>query len=122
LKDAKLESIELTLICEGITTEFQFEGRLLGEAAFVAEDEENSPRELIRIYQRKDSKFVSYMEYSDEKDGIWESKVYVTDELKLSEIKKGLTRESYNFGGLQIENVPSEILGIAVYRAVEELE
>ena len=118
MKDAKIESIKLTLISEGITTEYQFEGRLLGEAKFVAEDEEYSPQELIQIYQRKDGKFVGYMEYSDDKDGIWESKVYVTDELKLAEIKEGLTRESYNFGGLQVENVPSEILGTAVYRAI----
>ena len=122
MKESKVESVELTLICEGITTDYHFDGRILGEAAFVAEDEEYSPQELIQIYQRKDGKFVSYMEYSDDKDGIWESKVYVSEKLKLSEIKEGLTRESYNFGGLQIENVPSEILGIAVYRAVESLE
>ena len=121
LKESKLESIELTLISEGITTDYRFKGRLLGEAKFVAEDEDYSPRESIQIYQREDGKFVSYMEYSDDKDGIWESKVYVSDELNLSEIKEGLTRESYNFGGLQVENVPSEILGIAVYRAVEKL-
>lgn len=122
MKESKLESIELTLVSEGITTEYQFEGQLLGEAVFTAEDEEYSPQELIQIYQRKDGKFVSYMEYSDNKDGIWESKVYVTNELKLAEIKEGLTRANYNFGGLQIENVPSEILRTAVYHAVEELK
>lgn len=120
LKESKLERVKLTLISEGITTEYQFEGLLLGEAVFTAEGEEYSPQELIQIYQKEDGKFVSYMEYSDDKDGIWESKVYVSDELKVSEIKEGLTRKSYNFSGLQVENVPSEILGIAVYNAVEE--
>lgn len=88
----------------------------------IDEEEESLPKELIRIYRREDGKFVSYMEYSTKDEGIFESKVCVTDELDLAEIKRGLTRESYNFGGLQIENVPSEILGIAVYNAVEKLQ
>jgi len=69
---------------------------LLGEAVFVAEDEEYSPQELIQIYQKNDGKFASYMEYSDDKDGIWKSKVYVSGELKLAEIKERLFRNGLN--------------------------
>jgi len=122
LRDSKLNEVELTLKSEDLVTSHQFEGRLLGEASFVDEQDKELPKELIRIYQRKDGKFVSYMEYCTRDEGIFESKVCVTDELDLAEVKRGLTRKSYNFGGLQIENVPSEILGIAVYRAVEKLE
>jgi len=122
LRDSKLNEVELTLKSEDLVTSHQFEGRLLGEASFVDEQDEELPKELIRIYQRRDGNFISYMEYSTKDEGIFESKVCVTDELDLAEVKRGLTRKSYNFGGLQIENVPSEILGIAVYRAVEKLE
>lgn len=118
----KLNEIELTLKSEDLVTNYEFQGRLLGEASFVDEQVEELPKEIIKIYQKNDEKFVSYMEYSTKDEVIFESKVCVTDELDLAEIKRGLTRESYNFGGLQIENVPSEILGIAVYGAIEELE
>lgn len=118
---SSFEEIELTLKSEDLVTNYEFEGRLLGETTYVDEQDEELPKEIIRIYQNEDEKFVSYMEYSTRDEGIFESKVCITDELKLAEIKRELTRESYEFGGLQIINVPSEILGLAVYRAIENV-
>lgn len=122
MPNSSFEEIELTLKSEDLVTNYKFEGCFLGEATYVDEQDEELPKETIRIYQNKDEKFVSYMEYSTRDEGIFESKVCVTDELKLAKIKRELTKESYDFGGLQIVNVPSEILGIAVYNAVNSIE
>ena len=111
--------IELTLNSENLVTKYQFKGKLIGRARYVDEEEDSLPQEVIRIYQRKYDNFLSYMEYSDRDNGIWNSKVFVSDELDLAKIKNGLTRESYSFGDLLIKNVPSKILRTAVYRAIE---
>ena len=121
MPQTEYEEIRLVLINGGLEITTEFEGRLLGEAIYVDEEQEEKPHEIIRIYERGDEKFVSYMEYSDREDGVWMSKMCVTKELTAAEIKKGLTRESYQFKGLHIQNVPSEILGLAVYRALEKI-
>ena len=122
MKNSEFSEIELTLISEDLVTNYNFEGRLLGKAKFVDEKEENLPQEVIRIYKNKSGKFISYMEYSDRDEGIWNSKVFVSEELNLVEIREGLTREDYKFGSLLIKTVPSKILKTAFYRAIEKLD
>ena len=116
------EEINLTLINKDLETTSEFKGRLLGQAVEIDESQTNLPQELIRIYQRKDGKFVSYMEYSDREDGVWESKMCVTDELRLAPIKRGLTRKGYEFENLTIDIVPSKALGVAIYKVVARLD
>src|SRR6056297_729277 len=100
------EQVKLTLVDGDLEITSEFEGRLLGEARYIDEEREERPQEIIRIYQRKDGKFVSYMEDSDREDGAWMSKMCVTERLTIAAIKEGLTQASYKFGKLQIENVP----------------
>ena len=115
------QKIELTLKNGDLETAVEFSGILLGEASFIDREQKDLPKELIKIFKREDGKYVSYMEYSDTKEGIWESKMCVTQDLDLLEIRKGLTRNSYHFGNLDIQNVPSEILGLATFRAAEKI-
>ncbi len=63
----------------------------MGQAVQIYDEDESLPQELSRIFQRKDGKFVSYMEYWDRKDGVWSSKICGTDELNIADIKRGLT-------------------------------
>ena len=57
--------IELKLKNGELETTAEFCGILIGKSVFIDKEQECLPQELIKVFKRKDGKYVSYMGYFD---------------------------------------------------------
>ncbi len=124
-----MHDVELHLTTpDGLENKYEFEGKLLGQAARIDDNDATLITSIVRIYQRKDGKFVGYTLSASKELGIIQASCTTTEELNSELLKEGLITDRIGIGSpgdpetIEINNLPDGPFSRAYETATEVYE